>query len=587
MNIDNLKIKGSDINDNYLKNTLFPFFQNLKNENKVLSDKDLKKLETVLCGGGKGTSVLYNFLVFNKNNPTVIPILDYLTEKHLLSEKFVFKIFSIMEFCSRRIYEITFDFNWLYNLNYLGFHFSDELVKEFPKIGFYPEFNMNEKINKQDVEIEELFKFKKVINDIDEKKIFKTIKNQINKIIKYMKDNKIIPNKYIISMLYKQIKFILDANISIEINDYMLTFIKDIYTQFVKNKYQLTEYDLEMYLNLYVESIHCYYRYDDHELNRFEKDYIEILNFFTNDKSLITENIINNFIDKFIKDKIEFPNNVGLMHLIQILLEKNKSCKISLKKLISLETCYYFSDELDDYNFNDFIDSNYNAKTYYNLINYVYDNKLDDFDDDYIELCILNNDAVAFKILCDKNIIVPSNYLMNVACSASSEYIIDKFLSLKYIPTYENLTYCEDNMEIYKKLIENGLHIDDNVLEYFISKHMDLIDLVIYEYNTPEKLPIVEDLCYKHKKFPYETIKPSKHFLEIVNLISTNANTYESVRYFNDNIELFDTENKKMYLLNKVYSDACGMYFLKYMYKKYNLKVTMKKEYDTLRIAYY
>ena len=116
---------------------------------------------------------------------------------------------------------------------------------------------------------------------------------------------------------------------------------------------------------------------------------------------------------------------------------------------------------------------------------------------------------------------------------------------------------------------------------------MDLIDLVIYGYNTPEKLHIVEDLCYKHKKFPYETIKPSKHFLEIVNLISTNANTYESVRYFNDNIELFDTENKKMYLLNQVYTDACGIYFLKYMYKKYNLKANMKKDYDPLRIAYY
>jgi hypothetical protein len=584
MNIDNLKIKGSDINDNYFKNILFPFFENLKNV--ILSDKDLKKIETILFGSGKGTSVLYNFLILDKQKVTV-QILDCLTERHLLTEKFVFKIITIMEFYKRRAYNINLDFNWLYNLNYLGFNFSDELLEELKKIGFIPEYNMNEKINKQDIEIQELFQFKKVIRELDNKTDFKNIKSQINKIIKYMKDSKIIPNKYIISMLYKQIKFILDTNISIEINDYMLTFIKDIYTQFVKNKYQLTEYDLEMYLDLYVESIHCYYRYDDHELNRFEKDYIEILNFFTIDTTLITENIINNFIDKFIKGKIEFPNNVGLMYLIQVLLEKNKSCKLSLKKLISLETCYYFADDLNDYNFDEFINTNYNAKTYQTLINYVYDNKLDTFDDDYIELCVINNDAVVFKLLCDKNIIVPSTYLMNLACSTSSIYVIDKFLSLKYIPTYENLTYCDDNIEIYDKLIENGLPIDDRVLEYFISKHIDIIDLIVYDYNTEDKLPIVEDLCYKYNKFPYPTIKPSKEFTEIVELISNNASTCESIRYFNDNIGLFDTENKKMYLLNKVYSDSLGMYFLKYMYKKYNLKANMKKEYDSLRIAYY
>ncbi len=590
MNIDNLKIKGADVTDEYFQNILFPFFKSLKNNKTVLSDKEMKKLETILCGGAKGSSILFQYFRFISNNTkNKVEILDCLTQNNILSEGFILKLTNIIKYVIKKIYNIELDYTWLYNLNHLGFQFSEILLAEFKEILFCPMFNINEKINKTDIKFMELFNFREIFGyETVKASHIKKIKERMNEITEYMQKNTIQPTNNLLSVIYKYINETILAGGNIDLNNLMIIVINNIYKEFVKNGYQITDSDLNYLIDFYVSATELYYCFSKQkEVIQFENNYINLIQYFIDTSKTNNENIINMFINKFIKNNNEFSNNVGVMYIFQELLKNNKFIKISLNKLISIRTTYHVEEDVDDYNFDKFIKKNYNAETYYNLIKYIHKNNLAEFDQDFIELSILNDDFIVNKFMIDNNILIPNNYLMNLACSSKSIDVIEKFVKLKYIPTFENLTYCsDDSFELYQKLIEYGLQVDDNVVEYFISKNRSIIDLNVYGYNTPEKLEFIEKLCYKYGNFPYPDIKPSSEFNDVIYFIKTNANNYESVQCYEDNIHLFGTNEKKSYIVNEIYNKMEGVYFLKYMYKKYGIKADVVK-WDYAGIAYY
>ena len=119
--LDFSKISTKDviIGYNYFKNKLLPFIKMINDNNISLNEKELKKLETVICKKPYDKSPLYFSLIYDKNNDKKINLLQILTEKILVSESFISKIIDTCILVKQRIWHFDFilDFNWVFNLS--------------------------------------------------------------------------------------------------------------------------------------------------------------------------------------------------------------------------------------------------------------------------------------------------------------------------------------------------------------------------------------------------------------------------------------------------------------------------------------
>ena len=101
--------KDISLNYNYFKNRLIPFIKMINNDNIILTEKELKKLETTICKRPYDESVLYYSIIYDKNNDKQINLLENLTKKILVSESFVLKVIDTYVIVKQR--------NWIMNVN--------------------------------------------------------------------------------------------------------------------------------------------------------------------------------------------------------------------------------------------------------------------------------------------------------------------------------------------------------------------------------------------------------------------------------------------------------------------------------------
>jgi hypothetical protein len=494
-------IKLQEYNGNYeqyFENIFKPYFQNLKNKNIKLNDKELKKLEVILCTGTKYHSLVYSSLYYDyyRNSDVKTNLLNVVTENNCFSEKLFLRVIGLIEtFVNKyQYYHYVLNFDWIYFLKKNGFNLTDEHMKLLKKIGFnetlIQDNNLNDEIYDFYINLGKILVLDKPSKN--QSGDIKNAKNKLDKLIEYLEKNSDKINKYVLNKIYKEIcsyiqnlsNYHYDDKYHAKLIDITKDFINELYNKLLKNKYKITDDDLEEFIINYINLIEEFGDIDDeHSLNNFLKFFNERVDFFLEYIKFINPKSIELFFEnhEYSVSKINYQNK-----MIDKLLD-NVNTKVNILKYILIST-YSIDDEYSN--------TGNVMKERYNLIKKILEKKIDNFDRDLVIYAIEMYDEQLLNFMLENNLIEIDNELFNLACFKSLEKFIKNIFQQKYIPNKDNLKNCI-NIDIAKVLInEGGLLVDIETIKYFIENNSDYINLDEYDFNTSDKLKIIEDLCY-------------------------------------------------------------------------------------------
>jgi hypothetical protein len=490
-------------NANYLKEKFVPYFTEINNKNLILTKEELRKLESHLCNG-KSRSLLSDSL-YNSND-----ILNLITEKQLLTEKFVIRIIDIIKvFFNKNPHLTKINFTWIINLKKNGFKFNEEILKLLSSIGFKNDINLDNNIDNTELEF---------IHILSSKKADPTLSTYV---IPFLEKH---PN---FTPKYGQLKTLVESFQSYTLDNINNLF--SIYQAFIKNNYQITRNDVILFLSLinkYYDTMYVSYStngFYPNEVIDKTKEFIELCQ----SKGIkLDQDIINNFIKTgYRTDRQNFTHKylwfLKTFHEIMLIFMAQNEERVKFKYLDYLT--------YNSYNVATNITSDEFKKTYTNLIKYLHENKILDINDDTIRKLIFYKDDVSINYIITNNICEPSEEMMNYACLAENNNLIKTLINYKFIPKIKNVHYLrispikKESLNILNILISlGGLPVNEELIEYLISKNCLILDLEKYGLDTDEMKQKIKNMCIKHNKFPYEKLIKCE-FLEKIKTISHNS----------------------------------------------------------------
>jgi hypothetical protein len=567
------KYDGLNSYDNYMKNEFMAYFNKI-NTNKIkLADKELKKIELVICSGRKYHDLLYLSLNKNYFNDEKIHILNIVMENQCISEKFFLRIMGILQIFKKKHCNYNINFDWVLFLKKNGFEFNDDHIKLLKDIGF--KINLDN-LDLDDKTMDSFLNISSILSFIEipgkDNAIIKIMNEKINKLTNYFKNNKIVLNKEILSRLYKELyecydkiyyQFYSFKKVNKKLKDLLDEFIDNLYKIQLENNYEIQDYDFYLFIDNYSLISDLLSENDNSKENLIEKS-----KFFMN--KIKTFN--NEFIEKYLENVYHNPeadnNIIEKLDLLDIMISNflinNKNKNINILKYLIIDDEKYINDK----------------ETFLNkrikLFDKIYDSKIDNFDEELLYYAIESYDENLLEYMFEKNIMEINQDIFNSACRKCLDDFIIKMLHSKYIPNINNLKNC-NNIGTAKILIEQGgLYVNDEVLKYFIENFSSYIDLDKYDYNTPEKIELVKNICYECDSFPYENIKPDNKIVNLIQEFSVRYSNYDNkyiiTKFFKEKINIFNNLSKQKYLLKKLtklYGD--DEFVVIYLKKLFNL----------------
>ena len=528
-------------NSNYFTNTYIPNFEKLNKDNIKFTKEETRKLESRICTG-KSKSILADSL-YHK-----LDILTPLTQNNILTDKFILRIIDILKNYKLKFENTSFNFTWVLNLKKLGYNFTDDVLKDLKYLGFNSSIDLNNKVDSNEVELITYF-----LN-------FNT--SQLPKIKEFFdKNNNIIPKLEHLKYFYSTfVTNYFDKN-----NLNYFTDLVKLYELLVSYKYQVSQEDVILFTNniiIYIDKL-----YESYNIKVQLDIYSSINKFITimnNNNVFFNQNDIKNFLklsNLYKKNKYYFYSkyddfivllNSILTHLIKD--KNNNLTKFNYLEYLSCNTTLV-SQSKPSFTIN-----------YKNLIDLISNNNLLNITDNCINKIILNTDTFLLDYLLDKNLIEPSENMMNYACMSNNLSLVKKLINYKFIPSIQNIYYIQNlststySRDILNFLLDNGLILDNALLAYLIKKNIKISDLEKYGLHTDEYKNMIEDICVRENKFPYETkIKYTDIFLKLANV---------DICEFEEILIQFDSNNKKIGLLN-VLIKAGNIFLINYLKDKY------------------
>lgn len=506
-------------NVNLLKEKFIPYFTEINKKNLILTKEEMRKLESIVCTG-KSRSLLSDSL-YNS-----IDILNIITEKQLLSEKFVIRIIDIIKiFLDKNPHLAKKNFTWIINLKRNGFKFNEELLNLLSSIGFKNDINLDINIDNTELEF---------IHILSSKKTDPKISTFVSSFLE--KNPEFIPK-------FGQLKIFVESLLNYNHDD--INNIFSIYHAFIKNKYQITHDDIILFLsvvNKYYDMMYISYSsaipfFPNEVLNK-TKQFIELCE----SKGIkLDQNIINNFIKSGLRtDRHNFTSKylwfLKTFHEIMLIFMKQTETKVKFNYLDYLT-----------YNSSHFavnITSDEFKTSYTNLIKFLHDKGILEINDDTIRKLIFNKDDVSINYLITNNICEPTEEMMNYACFAENINLIKTLINYKFIPSMKNIYYLrisalkKESLNILNTLISlGGLPVNEELIEYLISKNCIISDLEKYGLDTDEMKEKIKNMCIKHNKYPYEKNIPCE-FSEKIKNITYNSGIDDL--YFTDNLNVYE-----------------------------------------------
>ena len=538
---------------NYFTNTYLPNFEKINKDNIKFTKEELRKLESRLCTG-KSKSFLADSL-YNK-----LDILSPLTQNNLLTEKFILRITDILKNYKLKCEGFTFNFTWVLNLKKLGYEFTEEMLKDLKSIGFNPQINLKEKISSNEVEL-----ITHLLN-------YNT--NSFAKIKEFLeKNHSIIPQlehmKYFYSIMV--VNYLEKNNLS------YFSDVISVYELLIKHGYQVSNEDIKLFFNnilIYIDKL-----YDGYNIKQQTNSNLHIEKFI---------NLINSNNICFTSDDIKIlfkssslykKNKYYFAHKYEIYIDSlhcilKKMCDNKINKLQKLNYFEYIS-------FNNGINTSLTCVQKYKiLIDLLVNNDLINITENCVIKTIMNQDTFLINYLFDKNLIEPSDNIMNYACLTSNLDLAKKLINYKYIPNIKNIYFIKSlgistaATNILNFLLDSGLALDDELLRYLIKKNIKIADLDKYGINNAEYIKKIEDLSVRENKFPYDL---NSKYIQIFSKL-TNIDINE----FDELLVNFDTENKKIGLLNNLVK-VNNIFLINYLKDKFkdikpDLEVIHKNE---------
>jgi hypothetical protein len=507
-------------NATYLKEKFVPCFTGINNKNLILTKEELRKLESHLCTG-KSRSLLSDSL-YNS-----IDVLNIITEKQLLTEKFVIRIIDVIKiFLNKNPYLTKNNFTWIINLKKNGFKFNEEILKLLSSIGFKNDINLDNNIDNTELEF---------IHILSSKKADPTLSIHVSSFLE--KNPQFTPK-------YGQLKTLLESLQSYTLDNINNLF--SIYQAFIKNNYQIMRNDIILFLSLinkYYDTMYASYStigfYPNEVLNK-TKEFIELCQ---SKEIKLDQDIINNFIKTGYRfDRQNFTEKylwfLKTFHEIMLIFMEQNETKVKFNYLDYLTYTYNSHNVTTNIIFDEF-------KTIYtNLIKYLYEKKILDINDDTIRKIIFNKDNVSINYIITNNIYEPSEEMMNYACFAQNINLIKTLINYKFIPNIKNVHYLrispvvKESLNILNTLITlGGLPVNEELIEYLISKNCIIHDLEKYGLDTDEMKEKIKNMCIKHNKYPYEKLIKCE-FQEKIKTISHNLSVDDL--NFTDNLNMYE-----------------------------------------------
>ncbi len=545
---------------NYFTSTYLPNFEKINKDNIKFTKEELRKLESRICTG-KSKSFLADSL-YNK-----LDILSPLTQNNLLTEKFILRIIDILKNYKLKNESYTFNFTWVLNLKKLGYEFTEEMLSDLKSLGFNSQINLKEKISSNDVELITYF-----IN-------FDT--NNFIKIKEFLEKNPtVIPQLEHMKYFYS----IMVVNYLEKNNLNYFSDVISVYELLIKHGYQVSNEDIKLFFNnivIYLDKLYEGYNYKQQtNSNLHIEKFINLINskniFFTNDdiKVLFKSSSL------YKKNKYYFGHKyVIFIDTLHCILKK--ICDNKLNKLSKLNYFEYIS----------FLNSNISINgsptvtlKYKNLIDLLVNDDLVNITENCVIKTIMNQDSFLINYLFEKNLIEPSDNIMNYACLTSNLDLAKKLINYKYIPNIKNIYFIKSlgmlstATNILNFLLDNGLALDDELIGYLIKKNIKIADLDKYGINNAEYKKKIEDLSVRENKFPYDA--NSKYIQIFAKLNNIDISEFDEL------LVNFDTENKKIGLLNNLVKTH-NIFLINYLKDKFkdikpDLEVIHKNEYPEL-----
>jgi hypothetical protein len=316
----------------------------------------------------------------------------------------------------------------------------------------------------------------------------------------------------------------------------------------LKHNYIITNNDLKYFIDfLNILFSKCYGVYNPTYLTSVtENDISQMIKLFNDHNVFLNKELVLNLLNSSIYKcntvsdyHITSLYNYYLMVIHQIIKTALKDKRNDIPKLNYVEYLIYNTS---------------NHKTgncsYLSIIlNLLLDNNLLDINDNIINRLLINNNISLIKSLIETNKLISSENLMNIACSAGNIEFIKLLINNKVIPTIKNLYYITHyafvNLStiniLITTLIDGGLPLNDETLEFLISKNFKLDNLDNYGLDDSK---LIEKLCIKRRKFPYQAKFPS-----VYEPIFSKLNNDYSIIALEEVIDKFDEEYKKISLM--------------------------------------
>ena len=509
-------------NINYLKNIYIPKFAELNKLNAQFTKEQLRKLESKICTG-KSKSLLADSLYNN------VEILEPLTKNNVISDKFIIRIIDILVKFKEKLPQRVINFLWVYNLKKNGCTFSDEIMKNLTKIGF-----KSDDLNTQKYNAVELDFMNKLVN----------YNNIITECTDFLnKNTDFIPKSSHLKYFYDNINNNYFSKNPIKLNCFVDIF--NFYELLLKHKYQITNLDINNLFNLFDEYLfvfnHKIYNVDDNISNQNLINIKKILQLFNSNNVYINQNHINQYMkNSVLRPQYSYTANRRYLEfllifkiIIDLKLENNNNEFIKKN---------YF--ELIAYDSNTSVLFAYKPqKEYYlEILNLLLNNNFVEITSSTLNKVLIKKDRLCLNFILEKSLAEPDEQSMNVACFSGDVEIIKTFINNKFIPNLNNV-YCIKNcsQEILHVLIDyGGLVVTDELIEYTISKGIKLKDLEKHGYDTPEKKQLIEDLCVKHRRFPYteKTVSEMETLYQTINSITLISEIEKSLVKFSSEKKL-------------------------------------------------
>ncbi len=535
-------------NSTFLNTVFLPNLELINKNNLPLSKEEIRTLESKVCTG-KGNSLLADSLYNN------IDILKPLTKTILLNEKFVIRILDILALYKSKSPNKVYDFEWVYNLRNLGFKFSDTIIENLKNIGYVVSIDLNKKYDVVEIE------FISTLVTCN-----KTFLDDIKSILQ--KNPQFVPKKEYVDIFYSNIEInYFKKNRYVAIED-----LNSLYKLFINNGYKCTYSDLENFMTLFSNMMIDIYSngnfLKETNLNFYEY-FNSIMNMFYNDGIYVDYKIIRILLTPSYKrlgfshkHNYNFDKTYGYyvyyFHDFMKLFmanSNNKIPKMRYLEMLSFNNYNYYSD-------NNILDKFFGS--YKDLIKLLLTNNLLELENETYSQLILNRDKIAMNYILTECNIVPTNDMMNMACYSHDIVLIQNFINQKMIPNINNVKHIKsinssDGIRTLNTLLDNGCILDEELMDYLISKKVKISDREKYGWNTEEAKEIIINLSIKNKIFLYDDINCK------YDTILSKINTTTSAMELEDILYLFDNDQKMKCLLDHLVSqnNITLLYYLK------------------------